>query len=102
VRFEFMDFAHSQDWPGEVDGGSEVKPLLRDEHFSVDDTLLQAWAFYASWSGSAARTIRHHHPQAWARVLALQSKAGNAPRVISAASISATRPTALATFQTPC
>ena len=26
----------------------EVKPLLSDEHFSVDGTLLQAWAFHAS------------------------------------------------------
>ncbi len=26
----------------------EVKPLLRDEHFSVDGTLLQAWASHAS------------------------------------------------------
>ncbi len=26
----------------------EVKPLLSDDHFSVDGTLLQAWASYAS------------------------------------------------------
>jgi hypothetical protein len=26
----------------------EVKPLLSDEHFSVDGTLLQAWASHAS------------------------------------------------------
>lgn len=29
-------------------GAPEVKPLLSDEHFSVDGTLLQAWASYAS------------------------------------------------------
>ena len=27
---------------------AEVKPLLSDEHFSVDGTLLQAWASHAS------------------------------------------------------
>jgi hypothetical protein len=29
-------------------GALEVKPLLSDEHFSVDGTLLQAWASHAS------------------------------------------------------
>lgn len=29
-------------------GAPEVKPLLSDEHFSLDGTLLQAWASYAS------------------------------------------------------
>jgi transposase len=29
----------------------EVKPLLSDEHFSVDGTLLQAWASHASLEG---------------------------------------------------
>ncbi len=29
-------------------GAPEVKPLLSDEHFSVDGTLLQAWASHAS------------------------------------------------------
>ena len=29
-------------------GSPEVKPLLSDEHFSVDGTLLQAWASHAS------------------------------------------------------
>ena len=29
-------------------GAPEAKPLLRDEHFSVDGTLLQAWASHAS------------------------------------------------------
>ncbi len=28
-------------------GAPEVKPLLRDDHFSVDGTLLKAWASYA-------------------------------------------------------
>ena len=26
----------------------EIKPLLSDEHFSVNDTMLQAWASHAS------------------------------------------------------
>jgi hypothetical protein len=29
-------------------GAPEVKPLLSNEHFSVDGTLLQAWASHAS------------------------------------------------------
>jgi hypothetical protein len=29
-------------------GAPEVKPLLSSEHFSVDGTLLQAWASHAS------------------------------------------------------
>jgi transposase len=29
-------------------GAPEVKPLLSDDHFSVDGTLLQAWASHAS------------------------------------------------------
>jgi transposase len=29
-------------------GAPEVKPLLCDEHFSVDGTLLQAWVSHAS------------------------------------------------------
>jgi hypothetical protein len=29
-------------------GAPEVKPLLRDEYFLVDGTLLQAWASHAS------------------------------------------------------
>jgi hypothetical protein len=29
-------------------GAPEVQPLLSDDHFSVDGTLLQAWASHAS------------------------------------------------------
>lgn len=29
-------------------GAPEVKPLLNDDYFSVDGTLLQAWASHAS------------------------------------------------------
>jgi hypothetical protein len=29
-------------------GAPEVKPLLSDEHFPVDGTLLQAWVSHAS------------------------------------------------------
>jgi len=31
-----------------LQGAPEDKPLLSDEHFSVDGTLLEAWAFHAS------------------------------------------------------
>jgi hypothetical protein len=33
---------------GKLMAAPEVKPLLSDEHFSVDGTLLQAWASHAS------------------------------------------------------
>ena len=33
---------------GRLMGAPEIKPLLSDEHFSVDGTLLQAWASHAS------------------------------------------------------
>jgi hypothetical protein len=46
-------------------GAPEVKPLLSDEHFSVDGTLLQAWASHASLEridgeeeGSTATAVR--------------------------------------------
>jgi hypothetical protein len=40
----------------------EVKPLLSDEHFSVDGTLIEAWASHKSFrpkdgSGSDSRPI---------------------------------------------
>ena len=31
-------------FPEKLMGSPEVKPLLSDDHFSVDGTLLQAWA----------------------------------------------------------
>ena len=45
-------------------GAPEVKPLLSDEHFSVDGTLLQAWASHAcleridGQDGTATSAIR--------------------------------------------
>jgi hypothetical protein len=35
-------------YPKKLIGAPEVKPLLSDEHFSVDGTLLQAWESHAS------------------------------------------------------
>ena len=72
------------------------------------------WPPMPHWSGLMGRTIHHHRHQARARVLALQSPArnghlprpeaerGGATRVTSAASSSATRPTAPGVIQTPC
>ena len=41
-------------------GMEEVKPLLSNEHFSVDGTLLQAWASHASLKAVDAQ---HHQGQ---------------------------------------
>ena len=38
-------------------GAPEVKPLLSDEHFSVDGTLPQAWASHASLERMMVRRI---------------------------------------------
>ena len=80
----------------------EVKPLLSDEHFSVDGTLLQAWASHASLERIDGETMHRPLHQGLARALALQCPARNGPRVISAASSSTTRPTAPARIPTPC
>jgi hypothetical protein len=40
----------------------EVKPVLIDDHFSVDDTLLQAWASHAS-----LKRIDGWRPQQWCK-----------------------------------
>jgi transposase len=81
----------------------KVKPLRSDEHGSVDGTLLQAWASHMPRrSGLMARKIRRHRPQGLVRALALQSPARSGPRVISAASSSATRPIAPALIRMRC
>jgi hypothetical protein len=41
-----------------------VKPLLSDEHFSVDGTLIEAWPSHKSWHSQ--------HPPAIPRCLAPQ------------------------------
>lgn len=38
----------AEHWVVAMMGAPEVKPLLSNEHFSVDGTLLQAWASHAS------------------------------------------------------
>src|SRR6266567_2307097 len=42
----------------------QVKPLLSDEHFSVDGTLIEAWASHKSFrpTDSSARTTRMRAP----------------------------------------
>jgi hypothetical protein len=80
----------------------EVKPLLSDEHFSVDGTLLRRLGRpMPRWSGSTERTIHHLRRQALVRVLELQSRARSEPKGISAASSSATRPIAPARIPMP-
>ncbi len=41
---------------------SEVKPLLSDQHFSVDGTLLQAWASHASLKRIVGQEDSAHPP----------------------------------------
>jgi len=46
---------------------SEVKPLLSDEHFSVDGTLIKAWASMKSFQPKAESRYRTARPDGWAR-----------------------------------
>ena len=75
-------------------GAPEVQPLLSDEHFSVDGTLLQAWASHASLERIDARRILRLRPQGLAKDSVLPKRARSAPKETFAASSSATRPTA--------
>jgi transposase len=83
-------------------GSSEVNPLLSDEHSSVDGTLLQAWASHASlerMDGQDDRRLRH---QDEGKDSVLPRTDQNVPRVISAASSSATRLISPALIPTHC
>ena len=80
----------------------EVKPLLSDEHFSVDGTLLQAWASHASLERIDGQDDPPPPPSGPGEGLALQSPAGSGPKGISGVSSSATRPIAPAVIQTLC
>ena len=84
-------------------GAPEVQPLLSDEHFSADGTpCCRPGRPMPRWRGSTGRTIHRHRRQVWERALEPPRKGRTAPRVISAASSSATRPTAPAQIPTPC
>ncbi len=83
-------------------GAPEVKPLLSNEHFSVDGTLLQAWASHASLERIDGQMIHRLRHQAPARVSGRPRRERSVPRVISAASSSATRPTAPVPIMTRC
>jgi hypothetical protein len=62
----------------------EVKVLLSSEHFSVDGTLLRAWASHSSLERIDGLDDGRHHPMV-ARALAVQAAARNVPKVTSAA-----------------
>jgi len=90
-------------------GAPEVKPLLSDEHFSVDGTLLQAWASHASLERIDGQDDPPPPPSGPGEGFGApkpgrkrQSPAGNARKEISAASSSATRPIAPASIRMPC
>ena len=71
----------------------EVKPLLSSEHFSVDGTLLRAWASHSSLERlDGLDNVRHH--RVLAKGFAALPPARIAPKVTSAACCSPTRPTA--------
>jgi len=71
--------------PGELNGRSEVKPLLSDEHFSMDGHLLQACGIHASLERIRPAGGPHRHAIGPARALALPKPAKNRAKGISAA-----------------
>ena len=77
-------------------GAPEVKPLLSDEHLLVGGTLLQAWASHASLKRIDSQEDLPPPPTALAlaRVLGLPRRVRSGQKATSAASSSATRPTA--------
>ena len=72
----------------------EVKPLLSDEHFSVDGTLLQAWASHASLERIDGQEDPPPPPSGPGEGFGAPWKEGSGPKGTSAVSSSATRPTA--------
>ena len=72
----------------------EVKPLLSSEHFSVDGTLLRAWASHSSLERSMVLTTGRRHPVVAMVLVVLQPLARSAPKATSAACCSPTKPTA--------
>lgn len=80
----------------------EVKPLLSNEHFSVDGTLLQAWASHASLERIQGEDDPPLHHQGRARNSERLRAKRSGPRSISAGSGSATRPTAQARIPIFC
>jgi Transposase domain (DUF772) len=83
-------------------GAPEVKPLLSNEHFSVDGTSCRPGPPMPRWSGSVDRTIHSLRHQAPARVSGQPRRERSVPRVMSAASSSTTRPTAPVLIRTRC
>ena len=81
-------------------GAPEVKPLLSNEHFSGDGTLLQAWASHASLERINGE--EGPPPPSSGPGEEHQSPAGKGRKAISEASSSATRPTAPALIRTHC
>jgi transposase len=83
-------------------GAPEVKPLLSDEHFSVDGTLLQAWASHASLERIDGQDDPPPPPSGPGGVPGSRKGRRSERKAISAASSSATRPIAPAAIPTRC
>ena len=80
----------------------EVNTLLSNEHFSVDATLLQAWASHASLERIDGEEARRLRPQGLVRDSGRPREERSGPRGTSADSGSAIRPTAPARIPTLC
>ncbi len=74
-------------------GAPEVKPLLSDDHFSVDGTLMQAWASHASLKRIDGQEDPPPPPLDLAKDSVLPKRERREPRATFAVSSSATRPT---------
>jgi hypothetical protein len=75
-------------------GAPEVKPLLSDEHFSVDGTLLQAWASYPSLERIDGQEDPPPPPAGPGEGFGAPRRERSGPKGTTEASGSATRPTA--------
>lgn len=79
----------------------EVKPLVSSEHFSVDGTLLRAWASHSSLERIDGSDDVHHRPLAAKGSAELPARRQSAPGEISAVCCSPTRPTVPAVTERP-
>ncbi len=58
----------------------EVKPLLSDEHFSVDGTLIEAWASHKSFEAQGCRQGRRRLQLPWPEAQERQPRLDQRPR----------------------
>lgn len=78
----------------------EIKPLLSNEHFSVDVILLQAWLIHASLERINGQSDPLLPPSGPSENFGAPKQGKSGRKEISASSNSATRPTAPASIRT--